>query len=235
MRVLLMFVTAGLAGCASVQPTSSPTERIEFVVDGMTCDGCASQIEALLHENPDVVESKVDFDAKSGYAVVRKERAPFEAPAIQPRGRPFLDVWRALARSVHERYGFELRRPGEKVDEVPPSEAAKLDVEVIAHGEAVDESRHLVKGKYTIFDYYADWCGPCHVLDRHLKALAHENPKVGIRKIDIVDWNSEAAKKATKDFQMAGLPYVRIYDPEGRFLGAVTGNHIDKVKQLIGE
>lgn len=112
---------------------------------------------------------------------------------------------------------------------------AKLDVRTITHGDAVDLREHLVAGKVTIFDYYADWCGPCLLLGRDLEQLQVARPDVAIRKIDIVTWKSEAAVQATREFKLKGIPYVRIYGPDGTFLGAVPGNSLAKIMALLPE
>lgn len=113
------------------------------------------------------------------------------------------------------------------------AERAKLDIRTITHGDAVDLSEHLVAGKVTIFDYYADWCGPCLLLARDLEQLLASRSDVAVRKIDIVTWQSDAARQATREFKLKGIPYVRVYGPRGRFLGAVPGNDVDKIRALL--
>lgn len=107
------------------------------------------------------------------------------------------------------------------------------DVRTIARGEAVEEKDHLVRGKHTIFDYYADWCAPCRLLDRQLRKLAAENPKIAIRRIDIIDFNSAAAQKAVEEFGMTGIPFVRVYGPDGRLKGQVVGADVEKIRDLV--
>ena len=106
-------------------------------------------------------------------------------------------------------------------------------MKTIATGTEVDLEAHLVKGKFTIFDYYADWCGPCLKLAKRIESYAVSRDDIAIRKIDIVDWHSAAAKQATKTYKLAGLPYVRIYGPDGTFRGTVGGDKIEEVKALL--
>src|SRR5262245_1070521 len=56
-------------------------------------------------------------------------------------------------------------------------EPSRGDVVVLSRGERVDLSANAVKGKYTIYDFYADWCPPCRALDVQLRQLAarHDN------------------------------------------------------------
>ncbi len=58
---------------------------------------------------------------------------------------------------------------------------------------------------------------------------------MAVRKIDVVSWESEAARQATREFKLPGLPYVRVYGPDGRVLGVVSGNDISKIRALLPE
>ena len=48
-------------------------------------------------------------------------------------------------------------------------------------------------------------------------------PNVLLRQVDIVDWDSAAARQATAEFRLAGIPYVRVYGKTGTLLGEVSG------------
>ena len=45
------------------------------------------------------------------------------------------------------------------------------------------------------------------------------NNKVVIRKINIIDWESDAFKQAEKEFGLNSIPYLRIYGKDGKFIG----------------
>lgn len=134
-------------------------------------------------------------------------------------------------------YTASLERPrappvtGRRLSE---EERAQLDARTVSHGDAVQIADVLVEGKYTIVDYYADWCGPCLLLGRDLEQLLAERGDVALRKVDLVSWESAAAKQVTGDYGIRGIPYVRVYGPDARFLGAVNGNDIAKVRVLLG-
>lgn len=95
-----------------------------------------------------------------------------------------------------------------------PPEIVGGDVEIVSKGEAFDLQQHLATGKYTIFDYYADWCPPCRVLDPQLRQLAADRDDVAIRKVDIVDWTTDVVKQRG----VTSLPHLELYDPQGNLV-----------------
>ena len=93
--------------------------------------------------------------------------------------------------------------------------ASAADVAVVTHGEAVDLQDHLAPGKYVLFDFYADWCGPCIQLGPHLEALAGAHEDVlALRKVDIVNWSSPVAGQ----FRIHSIPHLKLFDPDGRLI-----------------
>jgi thiol-disulfide isomerase/thioredoxin len=96
----------------------------------------------------------------------------------------------------------------------PAPERGAADIRVITKGQPVDLRDHLVPGKYTLVDYYADWCPPCRELSPLLEELARLHPNLAIRKVDIVDWSHPVAEQQG----VRDLPYLRLFDPEGNLL-----------------
>ena len=113
-------------------------------------------------------------------------------------------------------------------------EIAKLDIKTISTGNAIQVTDFLVKGKYTLVDYFADWCGLCEALMPRLERLVKARSDIALRKVDIINWTSEVAKQATRDFKLPGLPYVRVYGPDGKFLGHATKDHYETIEALVG-
>ena len=54
-------------------------------------------------------------------------------------------------------------------------------------------------------------------------------PAIALRRVNIGKWDNEAAKQATREFHAEALPYIRVYDANGKFIGAVTGGMWDEV------
>lgn len=125
-------------------------------------------------------------------------------------------------------------QPANKTAPITDDQRASLDIRTISHGEKIKVEDHLVAGKFTIIDYYADWCGPCLLLGHQIERLLVERGDVALRKVDIISWDTEAAAQI-KAFNIKGIPYVRIYGPNGGFLGAVNGNSINEIRLLVAD
>jgi len=106
------------------------------------------------------------------------------------------------------------------------------DVEIITHGRAVDLEAHLVPGKFVLFDFYADWCGPCRALEPHLLELAGRHPdSLALRKVDIINWDSEV----TRQFRLSSIPYMELYGPDGaRIAAGDAGSVLHRLESSLG-
>ena len=96
----------------------------------------------------------------------------------------------------------------------------KSPVALISNGMAVDLASHAVPGAVTMFDFTAEWCGPCKKLSPHLVGLARRDPSVFLREIDIQTWNTPVAQQ----FELRSIPAVWIYDPSGRLVARGLNN-----------
>ncbi|HEY3174317.1 MAG TPA: thioredoxin family protein [Candidatus Polarisedimenticolia bacterium] len=108
-------------------------------------------------------------------------------------------------------YAAYLASGGRPLPEVPAG-----DVVVVSRGERVDLEAQAVAGKYTIYDFYADWCAPCRSLDVRLRELASRHDNVAVRKIDIIDWTTPVVAQ----HGVEGLPFMILYGPDGKRLAA---------------
>jgi len=216
--LLLSLAAAGAAPATDEGGEESGTSStLEFSVLGMHCESCAEAAEKALAEAPGVLAAVVDFEQR--HAEVRTNG----------------DVTPGDVRDALGALGFEARFGNEELasDPLPEEIRSLLDVQTVARGERIKLKQHLAPGKITIFDYYADWCGPCHLLGPKLERLALRYENVAVRKVDIVDYESEAAKQATRDFRLPGLPYTRVFDEDGKLLGEVQGNRIEAIEKVV--
>lgn len=110
--------------------------------------------------------------------------------------------------------------------------ARAADIQTITHGREVDLQAHLVPGKYVLFDFYADWCGPCRALEPGLEDLAGRHAeKLALRKVDIINWDSAV----TRQYRISSIPYMVLYGPDGAKLAAGDpGSVIRRLESDLG-
>ena len=108
-----------------------------------------------------------------------------------------------------------------------PQFPANADVRwVVNKGQRAELEPEIVAGKYTVFDFYAEWCGPCRVLDQHLIETMKSRPDIALRKINIVDWDSPVSAQHLSTAK--GLPYLLVYGPHGKQVDTVSGLEIPR-------
>jgi len=190
---------------------------LTFKVIGIDCSACAPPVIKALSSVDGVKNARVDTTAKT---------ATVEIPA---------DFDREKLRTAMSNAGFQAVFPGEQPRDIEPLPAAvlkTLDIESYTDGRRVDIEKIVAPGKVTIVDFYADWCGPCHVLETRLQHLMQGRKNLAVRRVNIGKWDNAAARQAT-ELRAEALPYIRVYDARGKFVTAVTGGMWDEVLGAI--
>ena len=190
---------------------------LTFKVIGIDCSACAPPVIKALSSVDGVKNARVDTTAKT---------ATVEIPA---------DFDREKLRTAMSNAGFQAVFPGEQPRDIEPlpAEVLKtLDIESYTDGRRVDIEKIVAPGKVTIVDFYADWCGPCHVLETRLQHLMQGRKNLAVRRVNIGKWDNAAARQAT-ELRAEALPYIRVYDARGKFVTAVTGGMWDEVLGAI--
>jgi thioredoxin 1 len=91
--------------------------------------------------------------------------------------------------------------------EIKPAEEATFEAEVLKSAEPV------------VVDFWAHWCGPCHVLAPELESLAQGEKGFRIRKVD-VDRNPALAER----HHVQVIPTLVLF-LNGKELSRLTGVH----------
>lgn len=114
-----------------------------------------------------------------------------------------------------------------------PELSEDADFAEIAHeGEDVPNlEAHAVKGKITLFDFYAVWCAPCRQVDAHVYGLLAKRKDLALRKLNVVSWETSLAARYLKE--VPGLPYILVYGKDGKRAGAVEGFDLKKLDKAI--
>ena len=193
-------------------------QTLTFKVIGIDCASCGPPIVRALGGVEGVKNPRVDV--KAGTATV-------EIPAQFDREKLRAAVSNAGFAAV---FAGETRRD---IEALPDDVVKSLDIRAYTDGRRVDLPAILAPGKITIVDFYADWCGPCRVLETRLQHLMHGGKNnLAVRRVNIGKWDNDAAKQAT-ELHAEALPYIRVYDARGKFVTAVTGGMWDEVLAAI--
>lgn len=114
--------------------------------------------------------------------------------------------------------------------EEPPKEADV--VRIVKKGEDVASlEAHLVPGKFTVFDFGAEWCPPCRTVDEHLFAKIKARPDIAIRKLNVESWESPIAERWLRD--VPELPLLIVYGPDRKKRGEVHGAKLAELDRLL--
>jgi thiol-disulfide isomerase/thioredoxin len=106
------------------------------------------------------------------------------------------------------------------------------DVAVLSKdGSAVGPLKKLqVPGKYTVFDVYADWCGPCRLVDARLREILATRRDVAVRKLNVVDFDTPLAREMGA--RLEALPHVVVFTPKGKRTD-ITGIDFAKLDKAL--
>lgn len=196
-RWIAVFVWVGLLAASVARADRTQV----YSVTGVDCADCSNPIKAQLKKLKGV--RKVDFDLhKVELTVAMDDRVTDDA------------VLAAIARSGPSFHGSVGSGHGAYLpfSEYPEGADAVVLTET---GAAVGPLEKLrVPGKYTVFDLYADWCGPCRVVDRELRDLIVHRQDLAVRKLDVVDFKSPLALEQGP--KLTGLPYLVVFSPAGK-------------------
>lgn len=213
------FRTAGamVAGLLLAAGSARAGERTQvYSIQGADCASCAEKIKKELKGVKGV--DKIEFDRQKVELTVRLDDGIADAAILDAITRA------GLKGTVGAGQGAYLPQA-----EYP----AGADVKHLTDdGSAVGPfEKHRVAGKYTVFDVYADWCGPCREVDEQLREIAGRRPDVAIRKLDVVDFESALAKELGSGFE--ALPFVVVYTPSGKRIEIVGSAEKKKLEKAL--
>lgn len=112
---------------------------------------------------------------------------------------------------------FAVRAESEKLH--PRAPAGVHYVNQGSEGRPVDITKHVVRGKINVFDFYSKYCGPCMRIAPLLEKLAEKRHDVVVHKVDInrpgvegIDWRSPLAQQ----YKLESIPHFKVFDAKGK-------------------
>ena len=209
-----LFIVASIVGVVGCAHPSSKT--LVLSLQGLDCVECAGGVLSQIEREPGV--RKVQFDKQRVEVTITAE--------------PSFDQARALA--AVERAGFHATAGagcGKYVAGAAYPDGADAKVVVDDGRDVRDLATLAVPGKVTVVDFYADWCGPCKEVDKHLAdAIAHRGD-LAVRKLNLRDWDSPLARH----YQLASLPAQFVFSRNGHKVATVSGLNLAALDRAIDQ
>lgn len=194
--------TIALLALALLAASAAYADRTQiYSITGVDCVECATPIKARLKKLRGV--KRVEFDKNKVELSVAMDDRVSDATvlaAVAAAGPGFRGTVGAGAGAY-----------------IPFGSYPKgADVVVLTdRGAAVGPLEKLrVPGKYTVFDFYADWCGPCRAADAELRRIVQDRKDVAVRKLNVVAFDSPLAR--SQGAKLQALPYLVVFSPKGK-------------------
>jgi copper chaperone CopZ len=208
--------TIVLAALLAVPAAARADATRVYSLQGADCESCAEKVRDELKKVKGV--KKVDFDKEKVEITVRLTENVADADVVAAVERAGL---KAVVGAGHGAY-----LPVEKYPEGSDMKVLSPD------GSAVGRLDKLrVPDKYTVFDVYADWCGPCRFVDTRLREIVSARKDVAVRKLNVVDFDTPLAKELGP--RLDALPYVIVFDPAGKRTD-IVGADFGKLDKALG-
>ena len=205
-------VAAALLVTLAAVPARADRVQI-YSIQGVDCATCGEKIRTALKKVKGI--KKTEFDIHKVELTVEMEDTVADSVVLAAADKL---GYRAIVGAGQGAY--------------LPKEAypAGADVQDLnKDGEAVGPLEKLrVADKFTVFDVYADWCGPCRDVDRKLREIVTRRPDVAVRKLSVVDFDSPLALELGLEM----LPYVIVYTPEGKKT-EIHGAELGKIDKAL--
>jgi len=196
----------------------------------MDCVSCQGKIETAFGELDTV--TAVRASTADQLACVETQGAPPNVAAFQ---RALVDHAAYKVVDVERGKACPLDAKAPVIRRVLWRDIDGIDAAVISDGEPIEFEDHLVKGKVTLFDFGADWCGPCRIAEKRFREALATDDKLAVRAVVLQGSNPQESFQTPVAKQrlsnVAGLPYFVVYNAAGKVV--YRGSNVDKALQNV--
>jgi thiol-disulfide isomerase/thioredoxin len=205
---------AAAAACLLLAVPSARADRVQvYSIQGVDCASCGEKIRTALKKVKGI--KKTEFDMHKVELTVEMEDGVPDSVVVAAAEKL---EYRAIVGAGQGAYLPKEAYPA-------GSDVLELNKEGAAVGPL---DKLVVAGKFTVFDVYADWCGPCRDVDEKLREIVAKRPDVAVRKLSVVDFDSPLAQELGIEM----LPHVIVYTPEGKKT-EIHGAELGKIDKAL--
>jgi thioredoxin 1 len=113
----------------------------------------------------------------------------------------------------------------------PPAPRPKpATVAVSASRSPAKGSIQPERGKITIVDFYADWCGPCRKIGPVLDKIAEQNSDVVLQRVNV-----DKDKVLAQEYNVTGIPHIIVYDKSADVVDTIIGANEPRVRKAVAD
>ena len=98
-----------------------------------------------------------------------------------------------------------------------------------------EKMKKTLKGKPTLIDLWAEWCGPCHMIAStvHQLEAIHEG-KLNVLQIDVDSEAGNAVFMAMAEpYNYNAIPYLIVFDKDGNEFDHLVGADPDTLTKMV--